>query len=430
MKTLTLLLGASAGVAALALAAAPAQAGGFYLQEQSVKGTGRAYSGEVADTGAESLWWNPASIASIAGKGEFYAGINLIKANVDVTDLGSTRTYGPGATIPVGGADRAINPLNTGLLPNLSAAYRINDRFVVGLAVTSPFNFTTNYQGMDWTRYEGLKSRLNNVDIGLSGAMKVTDWLDVGVGFDASYMDSTLTSAVTVSPLLPDGRETLTGNGWDFGWNVGAQVHTLDKRLTVGAAYRSGIDHKLDGTVSISGLTGPAAGANFSTNGQAAFSTPWMATLGARYAVTDKLTLNAQVQRIGWSDFDAIVVTIPGKTLPTVENYKDTTTAAIGFDYKTSPNWTIRAGVQYDPTPTNDAFRDPRVPDGDRWDYAVGASWQFQPGRTADIGFQYIDFQDAKINNSSVTATGVPVSLYGDVQGHGLVFSAGTRWQF
>ena len=43
--------------------AAPAFAGSFYLQEQSVRGAGRAYSGEVADRGVSSLWWNPAAIA-------------------------------------------------------------------------------------------------------------------------------------------------------------------------------------------------------------------------------------------------------------------------------------------------------------------------------------------------------------------------------
>src|SRR5689334_21594998 len=56
----------AAGVSLLALAAATqASASAFYLQEQSVRGTGRAYSGEVADKGVGSLWWNPAAIAGI-----------------------------------------------------------------------------------------------------------------------------------------------------------------------------------------------------------------------------------------------------------------------------------------------------------------------------------------------------------------------------
>ena len=49
----------------LFLTASAAEAGGFYLKEQSVRGIGRSNSGEVADQGAASLWWNPAAIAGI-----------------------------------------------------------------------------------------------------------------------------------------------------------------------------------------------------------------------------------------------------------------------------------------------------------------------------------------------------------------------------
>jgi long-chain fatty acid transport protein len=52
-----------------------------------------------------------------------------------------------------------------------------------------------------------------------------------------------------------------------------------------------------------------------------------MANLGARWQVTDKTTLNASVSRIGWSEFDQIVVTYPnGGTQISEQNYKDTTT--------------------------------------------------------------------------------------------------------
>ena len=82
----------AAGVALLALAAASqASASAFYLQEQSVRGTGRAYSGEVADKGVGSLWWNPASIAGIE-KSEGYFGLNMIQVNSKVTTTGSSIT--------------------------------------------------------------------------------------------------------------------------------------------------------------------------------------------------------------------------------------------------------------------------------------------------------------------------------------------------
>ncbi len=79
MSHLAYLLAAGVALAAL-VAASQASAAAFYLQEQSVRGAGRAYSGEVADRGAASLWWNPASIAGL-DKNEIYGGVHL--AQVD-----------------------------------------------------------------------------------------------------------------------------------------------------------------------------------------------------------------------------------------------------------------------------------------------------------------------------------------------------------
>ena len=57
----------------MASVAAPAFAGSFYLQEQSVRGAGRAFSGEAADRGVGSMWWNPAAIARDEVKRELLA---------------------------------------------------------------------------------------------------------------------------------------------------------------------------------------------------------------------------------------------------------------------------------------------------------------------------------------------------------------------
>ena len=66
----------------LAPQAASAQA--FYLQEQSSRGAGRAFSGEVADQGVQSLWWNPAAIAGMEGVDAHQAvSVILPKGSVD-----------------------------------------------------------------------------------------------------------------------------------------------------------------------------------------------------------------------------------------------------------------------------------------------------------------------------------------------------------
>ncbi|CAN7236156.1 porin [Phenylobacterium sp. LjRoot219] len=419
------------GVAAAAFAA-EAHAGGFYLQEQSARGAGRAYSGEVADTGVASLWWNPASIAR-SGR-EAYVGLHGVIVDGSVDDRGSTITYPNGLTVPVGGEPRALKPVEPGLLPNLAIATPIGDRFAVGLLVSAPFNFTSKYDARSWTRYDALTSDLRTVDLQMTGAMRVTDWLDVGVSANAEYSEARLTSAFpNLSPLLPDGHTELKGDGWDWGWGVGAQGH-FDK-LTVGLSYKSAIDHKLDGQAVVSGLLPPLpAAANRSVDASATFSTPWIAALGVRYALTDKLTLNGQVQRIGWGEFDAIRIRSPTGEQVIEQDYKDVTTGGVGVDYALNPALTLRAGVQYDPTPTPDIGRTARVPDGDRWLYGVGATGNVGERLKIDAAFAYIDFKDSRIERTDVINPGTPVATRTDLRGHvkgaGYVMSLGMRTSF
>ncbi|RZJ41875.1 MAG: long-chain fatty acid transporter [Brevundimonas sp.] len=419
-------------VATLAFAVAgPSVAGSFYLQEQSARAAGRAYSGETADRGAGSLWWNPAAIARSGREVTF--SVHGLAIDSTITNTNSSIVYPGGATVPVQGQDRNTDPIESGIVPNFAVAMPVGDRFAVGLSVSAPYNFTTKYANNSFARYDALTSELRSANVGLVGAMQVTDWLDVGVGFDAQYVKAKLTSALpNLSPTLPDGTSSLEGDGWDYGWNVGAQAHF--DRLDIGLSYRSEIEHELDGDVNISGLLGPIAAGNVSTTGTASFNTPWYASASVRYALTDKLTLNAQVNRIGWSEFDAIRVAYGTGGDVIVQDYKDVTTGSVGFDYEASDRLTVRGGVGYDPTPTRDTERTARIPDADRWLVSAGASVKATDKVTVDMGLTYIAFSDSDITSDRTfyagTAAATTSQLRGTAEGSGVVASAGIRYAF
>jgi long-chain fatty acid transport protein len=421
----------AATTALAGLMASQAQAAGYYLQEQSVRGAGRAYSGEVADQGVASLWWNPAAIAR--SPREVSAGAHAVFVDATVENHGSTITYPGGVTIPVQGEPRAFNPIQNGVAPNFAIATPIGERFALGLSVAAPFNFTTEYRRNAWARYDALTSRLTTADIQLTGAMQVTDWLDVGLGVSAQHTEAKLQTAYpNLSPLLPDGISQLSGDGWDFGWSAGAQAHL--GAVTLGASYRSKMEHDLDGRVFVGGLVGPLASANLDIDGSAAFTTPWIATLGARWQATDKLTLNAQVQRIGWGEFKSIDVKFAGGGETLFQGYKDTTSGGVGLDYAVNDRLTLRTGVQYDPTPTPDDARTARVPDGDRWLYSAGATAQLTDSLKLDAALTYISFADSDVLHDTTFYEGTPAAtttrLRGDVQGQGYVMSLGVRKTF
>ncbi|HEX8568653.1 MAG TPA: outer membrane protein transport protein [Caulobacteraceae bacterium] len=427
-------LGALAGASALVAAPSAVLAGAFYVQEQSVRGAGRANSGEAAETGADSLWWNPASIAR-SGR-ELYVGAHGRLMSVDFTDQGSTitRPLAPGGvTTPVGGDGDPDDVAADQVIPNAAVALPVSDQLTVGLSVHRPFHLEYDFGDNSWARYDTIANKIEVTNFQGTVALRVNDWVDVGAGVSAIYTDAFLDAAYP-NLMGPDGRSSLqAGDAWDYGWTVGAQAH-LD-RLSLGASYRSSTEHDLDdGRFTLSGLVGPLASANFSQPAQTSFRTPWSAVVAARYQITPQLTLNGQVQRMGWSEYDAVRVTIGGATSAIAQDFEDTTVVAAGADYAISPQWTVRAGVRYEPTPTIDALREPGVADSDRWTAAVGGSMAISPAMSLDLALGYVAFQGDRIYENAVfypgTGADTTVQMRGRHDGNMTVLSAGLRWKF
>ncbi len=189
MSYLKASLAAASTAASLFAFAGPAHAQAFYLQEQSARGAGRAFSGEAADTGAPSLWWNPASIAGTT-EAEATLSASAILPRGEVVDTG-TLIGRPGQPFaPVGGQQRSRNPITNGVLPSGAIAIPLSDRIAFGLAITSPYSFTTDYDADSWARYSADRTKLLTIDIQPSVAVAVTDWLRVGAGLNVEYTDA------------------------------------------------------------------------------------------------------------------------------------------------------------------------------------------------------------------------------------------------
>jgi long-chain fatty acid transport protein len=424
-------LAATSSIVALGLGSA-AQAAGFYLQEQSALAVGRAFSGEAADQGPSSLWWNPAAIAGLTHASGYVSGAEILPSG-NANNTGTVIIRPGQAPAGVGGSASTSNPIKDGFLPSAGFAVPINDRIVAGVAITSPFSFQTQYDSTSWARYSALKTSLTTIDIQPTVAFVLTNWLRLGVGVNAEYSDATLSNALpNLSPLLPDGVQQLKGNGWNYGWSAGAQMH--NDLVTVGLTYKSSVQHQLNGSVNVTGLLGPLAGNNMSVGTQATFNTPWQAIAAARFKATDRLTLNAQVVRAGWSEFSAITLGAPiNAALP--EGYRDTWSLAGGFDYALAPRWTVRGGLQTDQTPTQNGQRDARVPDGDRWTLALGGSYQATPAFAIDVGANYVSIANASIDRTTAGYVGTPVQtpilMNGNLNNaHAIVLALGGRFGF
>ncbi|MGI4877759.1 MAG: outer membrane protein transport protein, partial [Janthinobacterium lividum] len=94
----------AAALATTLLAGGPALAGGFYLQEQSPLGEGRAFAGEAAAAdSAATVFYNPAGMTRLPGT-TLDIGAHVLVVDSAQSDRGSTRS-GPGGqgSFPSGG---------------------------------------------------------------------------------------------------------------------------------------------------------------------------------------------------------------------------------------------------------------------------------------------------------------------------------------
>jgi long-chain fatty acid transport protein len=434
-----------AGVVAGLLAAIPsASADSFAINEYSTRDLGLANAGRATQRGdAAAAWGNPALIAALR-RGTVTGSLSGILGDSQFDDRGSIDLL----SRPLGGDTRGF--LENALVPGVQAAWPINDRMAVGLAITAPFGLATEYESNWPGRYQALKSSLRTVDINPSFSWQITDSFAVGVGVSAQYAKATLNSmidfgAVCLSRLAPascaglgllpqaaDGFTEIEGDSWEWGWNVGA-AWSPTPDWTIGLTYRSGVDHTLEGDAKFVVPTNAAiltsTGAFTDTPGSAELNLPDMAELGVRWQTNPQLALYAAAQWKQWSNLAELRVDFENPAQPdSVEelNYEDSWRYSFGVEYQIEPQWMLRAGLAFDGSPTQPEFRTARIPDNDRMVYAVGASWTPNDDWSVDFAYNRIQIDDTEFDhvgnfNDRVT---------GEYTGHANVISVGATRRF
>ena len=391
---------------------APAQAGGFYIQEQSTTEAGRAYSGNAvaADTPA-TIFFNPAGMTYLEGI-QVEANAQALFVNARQSDTGTTRSV-PGlpVTLPVTGSDGG-NPFAQPLVvPSLYASAQVSDRLWLGLAVNSPFGVVVDYDEEFFGRYDSVTSDLFTLDVAPSIAFKLSDRVSVGGGIDIQYIDVELANAVpNLDPAAPDGALSITGDDISVGWNAGVMLDLSPVRI--GAHYRSAIDHDLDGEFDLSGLTGPLAGNNVTTSARAPLSTPDIATVSVLFGTDTPWRVYGTWRWYNWSNFDEIRVEPDGLPAQVSEQeYEDTYSVAIGGEYDVNERLTLRAGTMFDESPITDEFRSTRVPDGDRTWLSAGASYDLSDRFTASIAYAHVFVKSEPIDRTDTFFAGTPAAV-------------------
>jgi len=409
--------------AALLVMAGGASASGFALIEQSASGMGNAFAGGAAVAeDASTIFFNPAGMSRLSGK-QIAVAAHAIRPSAKFT--GTATGLAPLQTAGIGNGGDAGS---WALVPNAYFAMEVNPDVNVGLGINAPFGLQTNYDANWMGRFQGVKSKIQTINLNPSVSYRVNDAVSLGMGLNYQQISGELTGVTNYSAAayaagfavggLPgagaalaavggpgkEGLSTLKGKDSAWGYNVGA-IFNFGPQKRIGVAYRSRIKYKLSGAVSFANRPAFLAARLPDQSVTLDITMPDSFSISGFHQLNDQWDFMADATWTGWSVFQQLnVLKANGTPLSaaTPENWKDTWRVAVGTNYHYNERWMARMGVAYDQAPVSDQFRTVRIPDNNRFWLSLGG--QYKPAKQSafDFGYSHLFVSSSTLNQSAV----------------------------
>ncbi|BFN27591.1 long-chain fatty acid transport protein precursor [Pseudomonas sp. SCT] len=415
MKTTWLKTALAVAVGALS---SQAMAAGFALNEQSISGMGTSFAGRSSSADdATTLFGNPAGMSRLKRE-EVSFGMAAIHAKTDIKDANS-------APVPTGSNDGDMVPFTA--VPMGYYVKPIDEKWAAGVGVYVPFGMITDYENGFQGRFFGDYSEVRVITVQPTVSYRFNDKLSIGFGPTFNRIDGELQSAT-----LNGGRVKVTGDDTAMGFNAGV-LYEITPHTRMGVTYHSKVEFELEGDTKLSGAGfGPFVG---KYDASLDLTTPESVDVSVTHDLNDDWTLYAGAMWTRWSRFEAIIIENEGmspmlpssvQTIVEEQDWHDTWSYAIGAAYKLNRTWTLRSGLAFDQSPTNNVHRSPRIPTGDRTAVSFGLAWNPTDDVTVDLAYSYLWEEDTKVRRESPTR-GVYNATY-ENSAHG--FGAALSYRF
>ncbi|MGL5674436.1 MAG: porin, partial [Plesiomonas shigelloides] len=409
------------------------------IGEHSASGLGRAFAGEgaVADNAAVVIR-NPAAMMmfdapSISG------GLTYIDPEVDVNGTTSRPPLGkiPGKTYSANASDIAPSAV----VPFGAVIYPINEQWALGGALFSNYGLATDFPSNFNAGFLGGKTDLTTVNANLSAAYRVNQQFSLGLGLNAVYADAELVRHAgilssdpvlgSISKLPSPSTEIsyLKGDTWAFGWNIGA-MWEINEANRLALTYRSKVKLDFDGDYRGTSSVTPSGFNTVPANLKVDLPDIWEISGYSR--LNQQFALSYGIMRTGWDSFKELKATSsqcrPEECLQKDEKFETAYRYALGGTYYYSPEWTFRAGFAYDQKASKE-HPSISIPDQDRVWYTLGATYAFDKNLSVDAGFAYLNGRGANFKeNQAVGPVTIPSEF--DSKGDAYLYSVGLNYTF
>ena len=264
------------------------------------------------------------------------------------------------------------------ILPSVFASVPVGDGgCVVGVGLSTPYG-----QSKEWS--EGFSSsflpamvpyfaEMKTVNINPTLSTKLSDTVSVGVGIDLLWAE--LEMRTVAGPVTSEAKT----DGYGFGANAGI-TWDVSSGQRVAVVYRSPISVDCDGSMD----AGPMH-ADLDTE----LDFPTQVGFGYGIQATDALRIEANVEWIEHSRNEMLRLDsplVPPSDAVIPQDWDDTWTVGAGVDWQMAPEWVLRTGWFYLPSPVPDTTISPVLPDADENAFSVGLGYKAGV-HSVDIGY-------------------------------------------
>ncbi len=431
----------AAALLGVSMITAPAWGAAFQLREGDPDWMANAFAGTAAKAyDAGTVWNNPAGMTNLT-YGEIDQALNYFDPGIRFQgqDISGGKPI-PGYT----GGDGAPPAVSAGLEAVFATP---NPNLKFGAAVEAPFGLRTSYPNNFVGRYQALTSAIEDFQINLDAAYRISPQFSIGGGPVFSYLRARLTQAINVTAFVPQAGDPLVdihGDAFAAGYHLGALYNVTDA-LRFGIDYKSRLGYAVAGKQTVSQPGGVRANALISAvlsgldgDAQTQVTLPDVLTMSGYYDINLEWSVMATAQWTHWSLIQALTVDVYN---PRTHANVAPEATPIGFDStwmeSAGVNWRLpslprlmlQAGVLYDEGANTDATRGPRLPDEDR----IGASGGFSFAVTPRVRFRaaYLHEFPAGSDRANYTNNFPGAgTLVGTFANNADVVSAGVTMQF
>ena len=351
-------------------------ASGFRIAEISIAGIATSNALVANNETPGAMAYNPAVMNFHEGM-NVVAGLTYATFDLSVTPTGGTKTDNIGK--------------NTFIIPNLYVMDHINQNWTWGMAINTPFGLETQWPDNTFPAFGGINSielaltKLEVINYNPNIAWRIDDNLSIAFGVD--YYDIRKANLNSQSTII-------SGSGQHHGWNM-AFLHDMGD-LDFGFSYHSPVNIHIDGTLGSTPVT-------------SAVELPSIMQVGIRYTVNNKLALELDLDRTGWSSMQSIIIKSKASGSPitsSTHNWKNANAWRLGASYELNSKTQLRFGYSLDETPQKeDSLYSARTPDADRQTFSIGIA-QNVSDWTIEASYMFVTLDEHAENSSTAYTLG------------------------